>query len=436
MRELLDLSRSGRQAAATLLYLVPSAGLVFGLIHLIGFAPELALLSGLIAAMLGAEAHAAINRTIERKEVRKELQELTSLAAGLSRDLDDAADKIVELEDRIERETEERMERIFSEIRVVESLVKRLAEARGFGAAQPIEASAPAIETPATEFVPEVADSTVPPPKPDMRLEDMNDEELLDTIRHSLETNRVDLYLQPVVNLPQRKIMYYEGLSRLRTENGEIILPRDYMRVAEPAGMMPTVDNILLFRCIQVVRKLAQRKSKAGVFCNISAFSLLDEDFFPQFVEYMQHNTDLAQHLIFEFSQATVNGAGPVEQASLDALAALGFRFSMDQVSDLRLNPAALHDRNFRFIKVSSATMLEGTHSAGDIHAADLKELLKRNGIQLIVDKVEQEREVVDVLEFNVDLGQGFLFGEPRPVRDSVLKEMPAKAPEMPLAAD
>ncbi len=434
MRELLDLSRSGRQAAATLLYLVPSAGLVFGLIHLVGFAPELALLTGLIAAMLGAEAHAAINRTIERKEVRKELQELTSLAAGLSRDLDDAAEKIIELEDRIERETEERMERIFSEIRVVEGLVKRLAEARGFGAAQPIEASTPVAE--AAQALPEVADSMVPPPRPETRLEDMNDEELLDTIRHSLETNRVDLYLQPVVNLPQRKIMYYEGLSRLRTEKGEIILPRDYMRVAEPAGMMPTVDNILLFRCIQVVRKLAQRKSKAGVFCNISAFSLLDEDFFPQFVEYMQHNTDLAQHLIFEFSQATVNGAGPVEQASLDALAALGFRFSMDQVSDLRLNPAALHDRNFRFIKVSAETMLEGTHSAGDIHAADLKELLKRNGIQLIVDKIEQEREVVDVLEFNVDLGQGFLFGEPRPVRDSVLKEAPAKAPEMPLAAD
>ncbi len=427
-----------RQLAGTLLYLLPAAGLAWVLTQFFGFDTKLAVLTGLIAAMLGAEAHAAINRTIERKAVRKELQELTSLAAGLSRDLDDAADKIIELEDRIERETEERMERIFSEIRVVEGLVKRLAEARGIGTAQPIEASAPAAKTAAEDDVtarPE-ADCMVPPPRPEKRLEDMNDEELLDTIRHSLETNRVDLYLQPVVNLPQRKIMYYEGLSRLRTEAGEIILPRDYMRVAEPAGMMPTVDNILLFRCIQVVRKLAQRKSKAGVFCNISAFSLLDEDFFPQFVEYMQHNTDLAQHLIFEFSQATVNGAGPVEQASLDALAALGFRFSMDQVSDLRLNPAALHDRNFRFIKVSAETMLEGTHSAGDIHAADLKELLKRNGIQLIVDKIEQEREVVDVLEFNVDLGQGFLFGEPRPVRDSVLKEAPAKAPEMPLAAD
>ncbi|MDO9126489.1 EAL domain-containing protein [Parvibaculum sp.] len=426
-----------KHLAATLLYALPSVALAYGAIVFFAVDPKLAALGGLIACLLGAEAHAAISRGIERKAVRKELQELTSLAAGLSRDLDDAADKIVELEERFERETAERMERIFSEIRVVESLVKRLAETREFSgavvaAAQPatIEASRPALE-----LASPAPDSDVPPPKPEKRLEDMNDSELLETIRRSLETNRVDLYLQPVVSLPQRKVLYYEGLSRLRTDKGELIMPRDYMRVAEPAGMMPTVDNILLFRCIQVVRKLAQRNSKAGVFCNISAFSLLDEDFFPQFIDYMQHNTDLAQHLIFEFSQMTVNGAGPVERASLEALAALGFRFSMDQVTNLRFDVAALHDRNFRYVKVSAATMLEGRHTAGDIHAADLKELLRRNGIQLIVDKVETEREVVDVLDLDVELGQGFLFGEPRPVRESVLKDEPTRT-EISIAAD
>lgn len=429
-----------KHLAATLLYALPSLALAWGAIVFFGFDPKLAALGGLIACLLGAEAHAAISRTVERKAVRKELQELTSLAAGLSRDLDDAADKIVELEERFERETTERMERIFSEIRVVESLVKRLAETREFSgavvAAAETAVAAPAIEAsrPLHEVVAVTPDSDVPPPKPEKRLEDMSDTELLETIRRSLETNRVDLYLQPVVSLPQRKVLYYEGLSRLRTDKGELIMPRDYMRVAEPAGMMPTVDNILLFRCIQVVRKLAQRNSKAGVFCNISAFSLLDEDFFPQFIDYMQHNTDLAQHLIFEFSQMTVNGAGPVERASLEALAALGFRFSMDQVTNLRFDVAALHDRNFRYVKVSAATMLEGRHTAGDIHAGDLKELLRRNGIQLIVDKVETEREVVDVLDLDVELGQGYLFGEPRPVRESVLREEPQ--PSISIAAD
>ena len=412
-----------KHIAATMLYALPAFGLAYGAINLFGVDPKLAALGGLIFCMLGAEAHAAMTRNAERRQVRRELQELTSLATGLSRDLDDAADRIIELEERFERETQERMDRIFSEIRVVESLVKRLAETRNFTE----QKAAPGRK--ALHLVP---DSDVPPPKPAKRLEDMDDAELLDTIRHSLETSRVDLYLQPVVSLPQRKTLYYEGLSRLRTDAGELIMPKDYIRVAEPAGMMPTVDNILLFRCIQVVRNLAQRNSKAGIFCNISAYSLLDEDFFPQFIEYMQHNTDLAQQLIFEFSQATVNGAGPVELASLEALAALGFRFSMDQVTDLHFDAATLHDRNFRFIKVSAETMLEGKHMAGDIHAADLKELLRRNGIHLIIDKIELERQVVDVLDLDVELGQGYLFGEPRPVRDSVLR---SSAEQVPAAA-
>lgn len=403
-----------KHTLAALLYILPSIGIALLLPEFAGFDQKLALLAGLIACLVGTEAHASIVRGIERREVRRELSELTGLAAGLSRELDHAADRIVELEDRFERETTERMERIFSEIRVVESLVKRLAETRE---APPMPViGAPALQAKlAQEFTP-----TVVMPEPDIST--MSDTDLLETIRRSLESNRVDLYLQPIVGLPQRKVRFYEGLSRLRSERGALIMPRDYMRVAEPAGMMPTVDNILLFRCIQVVRKLASRNKNAGVFCNISAFSLLDSDFFPQFVEYMQHNQDLAQHLIFEFSQTTVNGMGPIEEESLTALAKLGFRFSMDQVTNLKINAPFLHDRNFRFIKISAATLVGNQHNDADIHASDIKELLRRNGIQLIVDKIETEREVVDVLDLNVEYGQGYLFGEPRPVREEVTR--------------
>jgi cyclic-di-GMP phosphodiesterase TipF (flagellum assembly factor) len=404
---------------AAILYIPPSIGLALTLPDLVGLDPKLSMLAGFIACLIGAEAHAAIARGVERREVRRELAELTGIAKGLSHELDHAGERIVELEERFERETTQRMERIFAEIRVVESLVKRLAETRE---APP----RPAIGAPEFQAKLSEAFEAAPAPKAVPDISKLSDKDLLETIRRSLESNRVDLYLQPIVGLPQRKVRYYEGLSRLRSEDGALIMPRDYMRVAEPAGMMPTVDNILLFRCIQVVRKLAQRNKNAGVFCNISAFSLLDSDFFPQFVEYMQHNQDLAQHLIFEFSQMTVNGMGPIEEESLAALAKLGFRFSMDQVTDLKINVPQLHARNFRFAKIPASLITAGLHAqerAGiDIQASDLKELLRRSGIQLIVDKIETEREVVDVLDLNVELGQGYLFGEPRPVREEVTR--------------
>ena len=406
---------------ATALYALPSLGLAYGLENLGLLEPKLAILAGLITCLLGAEAHAAYSRRIERIKVRGELTELSDVAASLSRELDLAGERIIELEERFERETTARMERIFSEIRVVESLVKRLAETRDAPPMPPftqasVQAGAPRMQAALGKaFAPTVVE-------PERDVADLTDAELLETIRRSLESNRVDLYLQPIVTLPQRKVRFYEGLSRLRSEDGALIMPRDYMRVAEPAGMMPTVDNILLFRCIQVVRKLAQRNKNAGVFCNISAYSLLDSDFFPQFVEYMQHNKDLAQHLIFEFSQTTVNGMGPIEQESLAQLADLGFRFSMDQVTSVRLNAPVLHDLNFRFVKIPAALLTGALESDNDIHVGDIKEVLKRNGIQLIVDKIETEREVVDILDMNVEFGQGYLFGEPKPVREEVTR--------------
>src|SRR5262249_30517753 len=131
-----------------------------------------------------------------------------------------------------------------------------------------------------------------------------NDPNFIDVVRDALEENRIDVYLQPIVSLPQRKRRFFEALSRLRDPEGEIIMPSDYLRVAEPAGLMAVVDNLLLFRCVQVVRRLAKRNPGMAIFCNISGHSLRDDTFFPQFVDYMEANSELSSHLAFEFGQA------------------------------------------------------------------------------------------------------------------------------------
>ncbi len=40
-----------------------------------------------------------------------------------------------------------------------------------------------------------------------------------------------------------------------------------------------------------------------------------------------------------------------------------------------------------------------------------------------MAEKVESERQVVDVLDLDIAYGQGHLFGEPRAIRDAVLAE-------------
>ncbi|MBI3433887.1 MAG: EAL domain-containing protein [Proteobacteria bacterium] len=243
-------------------------------------------------------------------------------------------------------------------------------------------------------------------------------------LQKAVEANRIELHLQPVVSLPQRKVRFYEALGRLRGESGDLLLAADFLPFAEAAGLMPRIDNIMLFRCVQVVRRLLSKNRDVSLFCNISGSTLTDSQLFSQFADFMAANRALAPSLVLEFTQATYRALQPVESERLAGLAAQGFRFSMDHVVDLRLDPREFADRGFRFIKVP-ADLLLGNAMSSNIHPADLSGLLGRSGIELIVERIESETAVVDLLDYDVRFGQGFLFSPPRPVRPEAVPARP-----------
>jgi cyclic-di-GMP phosphodiesterase TipF (flagellum assembly factor) len=264
------------------------------------------------------------------------------------------------------------------------------------------------------------------------RFQGLSREGIAELVAKAADANRIDLYLQPIVTLPQRKVRYYEAMSRLRTEEGDIIPAGDFIEVAEAVGLMPKIDNLLVFRCVQVTRRLQLKSRDVGLFCNISATTLTDAAFFKQFLDFMDANRALASSLMFEFTQQAYRAFGPIEHEALAALAERGFRFSMDHVADLRMEPKELADRYFRFLKVPAKLLLNpATGAQSDISPEDLADLLARSGIDLIAERIENENMVVDLLDYDVRFGQGFLFSPPRPVRAEALS---GGAPEKPPA--
>ena len=254
----------------------------------------------------------------------------------------------------------------------------------------------------------------------------------MESTQGALTENRVDLYLQPVVSLPQRRTVFYESFTRLRDSTDRVMMPAEYLSAAESEGLVPAIDNLLLFRCAQIVRRLARQDRKVGVFCNVALSSLGDESFFPQFLDFLSENRDLNQALIFELGQATFDARGAVEARNMAKLADLGFRFSIDKVQTLDLDFADLQRSDVKFIKVAADLLIEQLldldgaapiHSMPDIQAADFAHLTRRYGIEVIAEKVESERQIVDILELDVGMGQGHLFGEPRAIKEQVLAE-------------
>ncbi|OPF91552.1 hypothetical protein I8G32_01206 [Rhodopseudomonas palustris] len=252
-------------------------------------------------------------------------------------------------------------------------------------------------------------------------------------VASAVDGGRFDLYLQPMVSLPQRKVRAYEVVTRLRDNADQAIPAETYLPIAETAGLMGRIDNAILLRAVQVVRRLLVRNKDVGLFVNIAGATLSDKAAFAQCLDFLEANRALAPSLILEFKQSALRGLGPIETEHLAALAQRGFRFSIDHVTDLRFEPRELADRGVRFIKVPASLLLAAHDTASaDIHPVDLSDLLGRFGIDLIAERIEGERAVVDLLDYDVRFGQGFLFAAPRPLRPETATNAAAPASNAP----
>jgi cyclic-di-GMP phosphodiesterase, flagellum assembly factor TipF len=381
------------------------------------------------------------NRVRDRTELGDQIADLSRGTADLAKQVADIGRRLNAVETNVSATVNKArgaVDPLSQELGELGTLVRQLADTvaghdaalRQSGMPRPIAPVAPSFRQRLPEPEPEPETIGMPEP-PRAKARWLSAE----TVLQAIEGHRIDLYLQPIVTLPQRKVRYYEALSRLRTEEGEVVAAADFIDEAEAAGLMPRIDNLVIFRSVQVTRRLQLKSHDLGVFCNISPRTLTDASAFKQFLDFMDANRALSESLILEFTQNAYRTFGPIEMESLSALAERGFRFSMDHVGDLRLEPRELAERSFRFLKVPAKLLLNrGAAAQSDIHPEDLADLLARSGIDLVAERIENESMVLDLLDYDVRFGQGFLFSQPRPVRNEALGMSDAQATTAPAA--
>ncbi|HEU0072133.1 MAG TPA: EAL domain-containing protein [Alphaproteobacteria bacterium] len=420
LKHLLAVLAYGLFAVATVLLLpslLPETGL------------SVALSVGVGLFVLAAVLHEHLARTEREGAIAADIRALHSIIdrlsdeAGLLREeARTVRQGLVEATENVDAR-EQHLEKVVSEVRVLQGLITQLSDVQtdvrvkerrvanggtariipGPGAKPASSFGEPRVEAIRSDIL-----------RTDVVKTGLSDEEVLDITHEALKRDRVDLFLQPIVSLPQRKPRFYECFSRIRAEDGSMILPEQYIEVARRDGSLSAIDNMLLFRCIQLVRKAQRRRHNLGFFCNISVHTLNDRAFFREFIEFMADNRELASQLTFEFAQEDIVNLWDSVSHDLLALARLGFYFSMDRVQRLDFDPQELAKRHFKFVKIDAHKILQEPAIA--VHA--LKRDMDRNGIDMIVEKIETDATLVELLDHNIDFGQGYLFGEPRLSKD------------------
>lgn len=384
-------------------------------------------------------------RLRDRSDVGGQIADLSRGTADLARQVAEFGRRLAAMEGRVASSNStnsDRVQSVVGEINELGGLVRQLAvtvstheDLLAGHMPAPAPVARPEPEAPIDLIAPFEERPAAPPPLPApprstppavqtqtantvQTVNGRNQTQMLATLRNAIDENRIDIFLQPMVTLPQRKVRFYEAVTRVRDERDQLIAAEEFISIAEASGLIGRIDNMVLLRCVQVLRRLMVRNKDVGVFCNVAASTLGNSTTFAQCLDFLEANRALAPSLVLEFKQSTFRSLGPAETENLAALAQRGFRFSIDHVTDLRIEPRELADRGVRFIKVPASLLLDPKQaSTSDIHPSDLSDLLGRFGIDLIAERIEGERAVVDLLDYDVRFGQGFLFAPPRPLR-------------------
>lgn len=234
-------------------------------------------------------------------------------------------------------------------------------------------------------------------------------QKLLNVVQRALSADRIEMLMQPIVSLPQRKVRHFECYSRIREEDGTIYTPDSFLALAEERNLIRLVDNAILFRCIQLIRASIKRNFDVKFFVNVSKYTLGDDFFFESLIEFLRRNRELAGHMVFEFHVDVI-------KYDLDKLAK-NFRklknfdcyCSVDHVNAPDLSLTKLSELNFKYVKIETSAFLAANRN----NVLRFLKLAAHHRIDVIASHVESENQAIELQDFNIDYGQGYLFGAP-----------------------
>jgi EAL domain-containing protein (putative c-di-GMP-specific phosphodiesterase class I) len=237
-------------------------------------------------------------------------------------------------------------------------------------------------------------------------------------IENALHAERFELFLQPICSLHDNVgLAHYEVLLRLRTANGTLVEPKEFLARAAQQRLMPNIDRWVVRTLL--VWLTANRKLWARVpsvfSINLSAQSMTDVGF-VSFVEESVKKSGLPpQALCFDITERFAASGSISVGESMKRLEALGCEVALD---DFGANPPSygyLRSVPAHYFKIDSSLVEAApTDRVARAMISAIVRMASDLGVQTVAESVESDVELQAVRSLGVDYAQGFLLGKPK----------------------
>ncbi len=234
---------------------------------------------------------------------------------------------------------------------------------------------------------------------------------------HAVERQELALNYQPIVSLETGRLCAYEALVRWHHPQRGLILPSDFIPLAEETGAIIAIgDWVLREACLQL--KHWQERfpfhASLAVAVNLSSKQFVQAELVDRVIEILQTTRIDSHSLKLEITESIVMENIESSTILLQQLRALGIELAIDDFGTGYSSLSYLHRLPINALKIDKS-FVNGMVEKRD-HAEIIKTILtlaRGLGIRVVAEGVETLEQLAQLSRLHCNAAQGFLFSKP-----------------------
>ncbi|HHV95050.1 MAG TPA: EAL domain-containing protein [Clostridiaceae bacterium] len=232
-------------------------------------------------------------------------------------------------------------------------------------------------------------------------------------INEALNTNRIVLYFQPIVEISTGKVIHHEALIRILTKTGEIIYPGKTLPIAERFGLMPLIDRQVLKLSFEALEKYPELK----LFINLSGASIGDDSIVSMIEENINRRKFDPSRLGFEIAETLAMKDFARAELWIKQLRQKGCRFALDDFGAGFSSFSYLQYLSVDYVKIDGSYIRDLDRNYKNRALVQAINIVAHSFGKKVIAEFVENSSILNILsQDKVNYGQGYYLGHPEPV--------------------
>jgi diguanylate cyclase (GGDEF)-like protein/PAS domain S-box-containing protein len=253
--------------------------------------------------------------------------------------------------------------------------------------------------------------------QPEM-LENLNQRIGLETeLRHAIEDGALVLHYQPKVCVTDGKLRGVEALVRWPHPERGMIMPQDFIPVAEESGLIVSLGNWVLEEACRQAAEWQSRGLHITVAVNVSARQITKDRLAERIANLLERHSLPPTALQIELTETALLTAPEVATDTLNRLREMGMVIAIDDFGTGYSSLARMRRLPIDLVKIDRSFIENVDSDDKDAEVVrTIVALAKALGLEIIAEGVESERQSEILNESGCTVCQGYFFAKPQSV--------------------